>query len=199
VHAAVDAEGQPLQVVHCDLKPGNILLGPSGPLLADFGTAQFRDQLYRMPKTLTRGTPNYLAPEQARGGQLTSAVDVFAFGSTLYELCTNRRAFCNHNIYDVMVRISDVQSDDTDRRAKEVEATAGRKLASIFTQCHERNPANRPTASEIARWFGRMVRALRASGGIMGYQAWLASLERPSRPRMVAPTTKKSVVGFASF
>lgn len=87
-------------VIHCDLKPANILLvhGPAGlsPKLIDFGIARI---VQRAPQNVTRrgvllGSPTYMSPEQIRGGALTDPrVDVWGACLVLFELCAGHRPF----------------------------------------------------------------------------------------------------------
>jgi eukaryotic-like serine/threonine-protein kinase len=96
------------KIVHCDFKPGNVMLTPplegspeSGEraVVTDFGLAlrlppNPGDQTTRPAGESVIGTPPYMAPEQfLEGAPLTAATDIYAFGLVLYEMVTGRRAF----------------------------------------------------------------------------------------------------------
>src|SRR5450759_3880620 len=94
-------------IVHRDLKPGNVMLTKSGVKLLDFGLAKVLqpeapvESLTSAPTTakdVTRegtvlGTLSYMAPEQLEGKKADARTDIFAFGATLYEMATGRKAF----------------------------------------------------------------------------------------------------------
>lgn len=91
-------------VVHCDLKPGNIMITPSGqPKIVDFGIAKVARALPAEGEgsTITdttgvpalAGTPGYMSPEQLQGQAVDGRSDLFALGLVLYECLTGRRAF----------------------------------------------------------------------------------------------------------
>jgi serine/threonine-protein kinase len=93
-------------IVHCDLKPSNILIDERGlPRLLDFGIARLREDASaeltpvaeRTPaatRTIAHVlTPEYASPEQLAGGPVTTSIDVYALGVILYELLTGQRPF----------------------------------------------------------------------------------------------------------
>jgi non-specific serine/threonine protein kinase/serine/threonine-protein kinase len=87
-------------IVHCDLKPGNILVTPEGsPMLLDFGIAKLLDPTsmgISAQAAMTRQrafTPDYASPEQLRGEPVTTATDIYALGVVLYELLTGHSPY----------------------------------------------------------------------------------------------------------
>src|SRR2546423_13593731 len=78
-------------LVHRDVKPQNLLLGRDGVLkLGDFGIAFGLEGTRLTMAGTVLGTAAYLAPEQARGEEVTAAADIYALGAVLYELLTGR-------------------------------------------------------------------------------------------------------------
>src|SRR5690348_4574545 len=78
-------------VVHRDVKPANILLGPEGRIvLADFGIAKAADSPALTASGVLVGSPSYLAPERARGGRAGTAADLWALGASLYTAVEGR-------------------------------------------------------------------------------------------------------------
>lgn len=80
-------------IVHCDIKSDNILVNADGQAkILDFGLAQLKGASGFGPET-SAGTPGYMSPEQAEGGELDSRTDLFSFGIVLYEMVTSRLPF----------------------------------------------------------------------------------------------------------
>lgn len=79
-------------IIHCDIKPENILLDEEmGAKLADFGMAKLVGRDFSRVLTTMRGTLGYLAPEWLAGGTVTAKADVYSFGLLLFELVSGRR------------------------------------------------------------------------------------------------------------
>jgi serine/threonine protein kinase len=97
-------------VVHRDLKPNNLFLRDGqveGVVLLDFGIARREVVSRQLTKTgMVIGTPEYMAPEQARGErQLTAAADVFSLGCVLFECLTGQPPFTADHVLAVLARI----------------------------------------------------------------------------------------------
>lgn len=79
-------------IIHCDVKPENILLDESFvPKVADFGLAKLLGRDFSRVLTTMRGTRGYLAPEWISGVAITAKADVFSYGMMLFELISGRR------------------------------------------------------------------------------------------------------------
>ena len=84
-------------IVHCDVKPANVLLASDGELkVGDFGVARLAGDGTSQALTATvAGTPRYMAPEQARGERTTPATDVYSAGIVLYEMLAGAPPFAH--------------------------------------------------------------------------------------------------------
>lgn len=79
-------------VVHCDIKPGNVMVDKGGQIyLTDFGIARHAESV--TTTIAGAGTPAYMSPEQIRAEPVTPAADIYTLGVLLFELSTGRRPF----------------------------------------------------------------------------------------------------------
>ncbi len=134
-HTATDAEGVPLDLVHRDVSPSNVLLGLHGEVkLADFGVAKARTRLYHTVSGSIKGKVAYMAPEQILGGELDRRADVFALGVLLFEVTTGTKLYSGFSSMAAMDRILEGHvPDPVERRADyptELATIVRRALAS---------------------------------------------------------------------
>jgi len=91
MNEAPGADGQPMQVVHRDVSPTNVIIGSSGEVkLIDFGIAR-QGAAIRDEEGVRPGKASYMSPEQARGVPLDGRSDIFSVGTMLYEITVGRR------------------------------------------------------------------------------------------------------------
>jgi serine/threonine protein kinase/Tfp pilus assembly protein PilF len=143
-------------VIHRDLKPGNILVAADGtPKVTDFGLAKLLDaEPGRGAGGLTGtealvGTPNYMAPEQARGRvkDVGPATDIYSLGAILYELLTGRPPFRGSTLLDTIDQVRH-REPIAPRRLR---PGVPRDLETICLKCLEKAPARRySSASDLA-------------------------------------------------
>ena len=91
-------------VVHRDIKPGNLMLSPSGEVkILDFGIAKLRDAAKDLTGETVLGTPFYMSPEQATGYAIDARSDIYSLGVTAFHLLTGRKPFEARSKVDVML------------------------------------------------------------------------------------------------
>jgi serine/threonine-protein kinase len=94
VHSRADEAGRPLDLVHRDISPHNLLVDRSGTVkLADFGIARSADRMSQTATGMLKGKVSYMAPEQLRGETYDQRVDLYALGVVLFELATGHRLY----------------------------------------------------------------------------------------------------------
>jgi serine/threonine protein kinase len=172
-------------ILHCDLKPRRILLAapPSTetagdpnaagyeevfgiPKVAGFELALRHDEVAELPEGIIRGTPAYMAPEQAQGrpAAIGPATDVHGLGAILYELLTGRPPYRGDTALETLKQVI----EGVPEPPRQLNPSVGRDLEAICLKCLHKEPARRYSsglelASELRdcidrrtkwRWFG---------------------------------------------
>ncbi|GAA4506686.1 serine/threonine protein kinase [Nonomuraea ferruginea] len=128
-------------ILHRDFKPANVLMGPEGPVVIDFGIARALDAPGATATGMAMGTPSYLAPEQLTGtAPVSEAADVFAWGVTMVYAATGKPAFGADSIPVVMNRIL--------HQEPQLGGMEGR-LAELVALCLSKDPGQRPSADRL--------------------------------------------------
>ena len=157
------------RIVHRDVKPENVLLAHDGTVkVGDFGIARLAESTTEVPAGTIVGTPRYMAPEQARGGPVTPATDVYAAGVVLYEMLAGRPPFAGQSAVELALRhVTDPPPPLPDGVPDD--------LASVVARALAKEPAARYADGET------MARALEGSGRVTRGRTRAA--DRPGRRR----------------
>jgi serine/threonine protein kinase len=125
-------------IVHRDFKPGNVMMGPDGPRVIDFGIARPDQPAVTTGQAL--GSPSFMAPEQVRDGHAGPPADVFAWACTMVYAATGSPPFGDDSIGTVVARILNLEPD--------LGSLTG-PLADLVTACLNKDPAKRPSARSV--------------------------------------------------
>ncbi|MEK6234804.1 MAG: SUMF1/EgtB/PvdO family nonheme iron enzyme [Planctomycetales bacterium] len=156
--AAAHAE----QLIHRDVKPGNILLESSVEdrvKITDFGLARAVDDASMTQSGMIAGTPLYMAPEQALGESLDQRADLFSLGSVLYQMLSGRPPFRAPTTLAVLKRVT----EDAPRPISEIISEVPDWMCEIVAKLHAKKPEDRyDSAREVADLLAKCLDDLKA-------------------------------------
>jgi serine/threonine-protein kinase len=170
--AAHDAD-----VLHRDLKPGNVMIDENGDVrITDFGLAGLMEEFGA--GAALEGTPEYMSPEQLAGRELSARSDIYSLGLVLYEIFTGRKAFSAPTLTDVLrLRKTESMPESPSSIVRDVDPLVER----VIERCLAVEPKDRPASALL-------VAAALPGGDPLA--AALAAGETPS-PEMVAAAPKE--------
>jgi serine/threonine-protein kinase len=181
--AAAHARG----IVHCDLKPGNVMLTREGVKLLDFGIARMKraglagapgaagdGPAQSAPSGGLHGTINYMAPEQFAGKEPDARSDMFAFGALLFEMVTGRRAFDASSPAGVLTAILGVPPPPVSAH----QPRAPRALDDLVSRCLAKDPDERWDSARLA---ADELRRMSSDAPVVNAAAADASADRGAR------------------
>jgi serine/threonine-protein kinase len=163
-------------IVHRDLKPENIFLITRNGRedfvkLLDFGVAKLERPEGRLTREgIALGTPEYMAPEQARGADVDGRTDLYAVGCIAYEMLTGRTVFDADTPGDIMLK----QVREPPRPLREINPTVPETLETVVLRCLAKSPRGRPqNGLELAQELtASMGIPFDSSGAFMSWKNW---------------------------
>lgn len=133
-------------LVHCDIKPHNILMMPDGSAkVADFGIARAVTESTMTYTGNIVGSVHYFSPEQAKGTMITPKSDVYALGVVLYEMLTGVLPFTGETPVSIAVQ----HLQDTPRPVRELEPSIPPAVEAIVSRTMSKAPEARPSSDEL--------------------------------------------------
>ena len=154
-HKRTDPRGGPLNIVHRDISPQNILVSFEGGVkVVDFGIAKAADQATVTRSGVLKGKYSYMSPEQAAGArQIDHRTDIFALGVVMYELLTGTRLFKRGTDIQTLNAVSECKvlppSEVNPRVPKAVDAIV---LKALTKERNDRYPEARLFGSALEDW-----------------------------------------------
>ncbi len=192
---ALDYAHNRAKVVHCDLKPANLMVNQRGDLkVADFGIARsLGDSVSRLTMEQDRsGTLIYMSPQQLNGERGTHLDDIYSLGATVYELLTSKPPFYSGNIdRQICERVAPSMTE----RRKELDiepALVPQPWEDAVAACLAKDPSQRPqSAVEVAQ------RLQLSSGQARATTTFRKTLKR--KPLFIAGIAALSILALAGL
>jgi serine/threonine protein kinase len=149
VHRLRDRDGRPLDAIHRDVTPSNVIITAAGGVkLLDFGVSTFKDAVQITKAGTVKGKPAYLAPEQLEGKPIDGRVDLFALGIVMHEMLSLEHLFAGDSDLGTVKKIMEMQIPSPASTREDVPAA----LADIVMRALERDRDRRfASAAEMAR------------------------------------------------
>src|SRR5262249_53618131 len=191
-------DGRWLRIVHRDVTPSNILVTYDGNVkIGDFGIAKAELRAGAEDAGVLRGKGAYMAPEQARGGEVDARADIFALGVCAWELVTGRRLFHRENELGVAGALDEAPVPGPRGIRPDLPA----ELSAAIEKALERDPAKRwPTAQKMQLALETWLAAAGTAPSKITLAGWLPNLmgeehaprraplpQNPPKPRVPPP------------
>ena len=184
-------------VTHRDIKPGNIMLTPSGAVkLMDFGIARLATDVKLTKTGMMVGSVYYMSPEQIEGRDLDPRSDIYSLGITLYEIATGKRPFNGDSEYQIMA----AHLKGTPQPPREIDQSLPAELNDIIMMALAKDPAERFQSADAFRGaLSTLGPKIAQSAPVMGAKPALAAAATtaPKRDRRLVYMVAGSLATLA--
>jgi serine/threonine-protein kinase len=173
-HSLRDHDGQPLELVHRDVSPSNVLMAWDGGVrITDFGVAKALGRSLKTSTGVLKGKVSYMSPEQLKFRKLDHRSDIFSLGVVLYELLTTERLYANDEDNGGIQRILEEPPPDVG----EVRAGVPPALVALMFSLLAKEPEDRPAdAATVARQLESVLAQVLTDEPPIDLGAWLTDL-----------------------
>lgn len=182
-----EVAGEPLNIVHRDVSPHNVLIGFNGDVkLTDFGIAKAASRLTTTRAGTVKGKCAYMSPEQARGKTLDGRSDIFSIGILMYEMLTNRRLFTGDSDFDILTKVLKENIHPPTAHRSGIDAEAERICLKALERDRDRRYATcEEMDKDVSAWVAKHVQG---DAGVGSFMARLFGRETGGlRPASSAP------------
>jgi hypothetical protein len=158
-HEKKDRDGKPLDIVHRDVTPQNVIVTYEGAVkLLDFGIAKAANRINETRSGSFKGKVPYMSPEQCRGEALDRRSDLFSLGILLHEMTLCRRLFRGETDFQILKQIA----EGPITRPQDVDPKYDQRLQAIVMRALERDPARRfASARELQQALEELAHEMR--------------------------------------
>ena len=171
-HRARDQYGTPLNIIHRDISPQNILITYRGGVkLIDFGVAKAANQSSKTQVGVLKGKFGYMSPEQIRGERVDHRSDIFSVGIVLWEMLTNRRLFTGESEFEVFNKVRDALVEPPSAKNPQVPEAVDRIVMRALTARPEDRYA---WAADMAQELGAFLRGLQPIYTAQHLSEWMS-------------------------
>ncbi len=188
-------DGKPLGIVHRDISPNNVLISEQGEVkLADFGIAKAQRKREQTAAGVIKGKIAFMSPEQATGAPIDRRSDLFAVGSMLYLMATDKLPFESATDLEAIFRVQRADFTPPDAARSGV----GTEVSRIIMRAMRLVPAERyQTADEMLVDVERVLRTEYQSAGQTELKLWMAQLARRDGSQSIGKTRPGSMATIA--
>nr|BFE88274.1 hypothetical protein GCM10020093_108750 [Planobispora longispora] len=167
-------------IVHRDFKPANVIMGPEGPVVIDFGIARALEA--DTTRSALVGSPGYMAPEQLSGRPASPASDIFAWAATMVYAATGHPAFAGQHPMAVMGAVLNSGPDLSG---------VPEGLLPLLAACLDKDPAARPDAARVLTVLTGAAPPRRAGTGRDRWDGRRPRRRPPDRPAPSPPPGRR--------